>query len=64
MRTVKALRTGFYNGRRRAGDIFPYPGDERLYSWMVEVDQGPQVAERKTLVLPHKGGKNGADKLV
>jgi hypothetical protein len=65
MRTVKAIKTGFYNGRRRVGDTFAYPDNLRLYSWMELVTREPQSEEKKTLTLPHKGGaKDGSEKLV
>jgi len=55
LKTVRAIRNGFYIGRRRAGEQFQVP-KEMNYSWFAEVvTPAPPSPKKKTLSLPHKG---------
>jgi len=56
MKTVRALRNGFYIGRRRAGEQFQVP-KEMSHSWFEEVvaPVPPALKKSKTITLPHKG---------
>lgn len=54
---VRALRTGFFGGRRRPGAVFDVPDGERG-SWFVPVDvpeaQAPTIDEA---VAPRRAGR-------
>ena len=57
MKTVIAITTGFYIGRRRAGTTFAVP-DDLDYSWFKEVKAEAPKPDA-TLRLPQKGKPDG-----
>lgn len=64
MKLVRALRNGFYLGRRRTGEQFEVPV-ETLGTWFVEVGTPvPLTVPKNTLRLPKKGKAGDGSDLV
>lgn len=55
MKKVRALKDGFHESRRKAGDVFKVPDDYKA-RWVEEVVKAPE-AEVEVEAKPKRGGR-------